>query len=143
MDPVAAELDAMHEVAKDVFGRGDLAAYRDLFAPDLKYRRADGRLVGRDDLLRDARAQSRGSRIRPTSIVRESLEVEGDRAVEVVTRTSTVVGTAFFVIHRTWEYAVKSRFLWRKVEGRWQIEEMEVLDQQVRSRGFSIGFRAS
>ena len=56
MNPIAAELDAMHDMAKAAFERGDFAAYRDLFTPDLSYQRADGRVVGRDDLMRDAGA---------------------------------------------------------------------------------------
>ena len=144
MNSVADELDAMHEMAKAAFERGDFAAYRDLFTPDLSYQRADGRVVGRDDLMRDARTQSRRHRLSRSAIVREALDVDGDgdRAIEIVTRTITAAATAFFVVHRTWEYAVRGRYTWRKDQGRWRIEAIEVLEQRVRLGPFTFGFRA-
>jgi len=142
MDSVAAELDAMHDMSKTAFERGDFAAYRDVFAPDLKYRRADGRVVGRDDLVRDVRTQFGRHRLKRSALVRETLDVDGDRATEVVTRTVTAGATAFLVVHRTWEYVVKGRYTWRKLEGRWRIEEIDVLEQRVRPGRCSFGFRA-
>jgi hypothetical protein len=59
MTSVAAQLDAMHTIAKESFEQGDFDSYQDIFVPDLKYRRADGRIVGRDSLIRDARTQFR------------------------------------------------------------------------------------
>ena len=58
MNPVADELDAMYYMAKTAFERGDFAAYRDLFTPDLSYhvRRRPDR-SHRDALRRDARDQ--------------------------------------------------------------------------------------
>jgi Domain of unknown function (DUF4440) len=141
MSSVAAELDAMHDMSRTAFERGDFAAYRDVFSPDLKYRRADGRVVNRDSLVRDARIQYARYRLARTSIVREALDVEDDRATETVTRTVTAGATAFFVLHRTWEYVVKGRYTWRKVEDRWRIEEIEVLEQRVRPGRFSFGLR--
>lgn len=142
MDSVADELDAMHDASKAAFESRDFAAYGELFAPALKYRRADGRVVGRDDLMRDAMDQSRRYRLIRSSIVREALDVDGDRAVEVVTRTVHAGATAFFILHRTFEYIVRGRYTWRKVEGRWRIEQIEVLEQRVVLGRFSIGLRA-
>ena len=144
MNPVADELDAMHDMAKTAFERGDFAAYRELFTPDLSYQRADGRVVGRDDLMRDARTQSGAAGLTRSAIVREALDVddEGDRAVEIATRTVTAAATAFFIVHRTWEYTVRGRYTWRKDQGRWRIEAIEVLEQRVRPGRFTFGLRA-
>ena len=59
-----------------------------------------------------------------------------------MTRTVTAAATAFLVVHRTWEYAVRGRYTWRKDQGRWRIEAIEVLEQRVRPGRFSFGFRA-
>lgn len=142
MGSVADQLDAMHAEAKDAFERRDFAAYRELFVPGLTYRRADGRVVGRDDLMDDAVEQSCRYRRMRSSIVRESLEVEGDRAVEVATRTVRVGATAFLVVHRSFEYVVRGRYTWRKAEGRWRIEAIEVLEQRVAIGRFRFGLRA-
>jgi hypothetical protein len=44
------------------FERRDLARYRDLFAPGLVYKQADGRVIDRDRLMRDVDAQFRFER---------------------------------------------------------------------------------
>ena len=136
MSSVVVELDAIHIAANGAFERGDFDAYREFFTPDLSYRRADGRVVGRDSMMRDARTQFRRHRARQKSIVRETLDVDGDRVTEVVIRTATACGTAFFVVHRVFEYVVRGQFTWRKVDGRWRIAEIEVLEQRVRGPAF-------
>ena len=52
-----SELDAMHTRAKAAFERKDLAEYTSLFAPGLRYRQLDGQIIGREQLMRDVRAQ--------------------------------------------------------------------------------------
>jgi len=133
----------MHAIAKDAFNRRDLDAYREIFAPGLKYRRADGRIVGRDSLMHDARIQFRRYSMTGLSFLRESLDVDGsgDQAAEIVTRTVNVRTSAFFVVHRAWEYVVRGRYIWRKNEAQWRIEEIEILEQQIHPGRFSFGFR--
>ncbi len=58
-DTIALELDAMHERAKRAFEQKDLAAYRELFAPELAYCQPDGRVIDRDQLIRDVKLQFR------------------------------------------------------------------------------------
>jgi Domain of unknown function (DUF4440) len=141
---VAAQLDAMHTIAKESFEQGDFDSYQDIFVPDLKYRRADGRIVGRDSLIRDARTQFRRYSLTGLSFVRESLDVDGngDRATEIVTRSVNVRTSAFFVVHRAWKYDVKGRYVWQKVDAQWRIEEIEVLEQRIGPGRFSFGLRS-
>jgi hypothetical protein len=132
-----AELDAMHAEARAAFERRDLSRYCDLFAPGLTYRQVDGR----DDLMRDMGAQFRRlSRVR-SSFVRERIEADGDRATEILTQTASVGATAFVVVHRTWELTRRGRYTWRKQEGRWLIEAVEVIEEQVSLGRFSFSFR--
>jgi hypothetical protein len=143
MSSVADELDARHHAAEDAIDRGDLDAYRDIFAPHLRYVRADGRAVGRDSLLRDARTQSRRYRFTRLSCVREALDVDGESAIEIVVRTVAVRASIFFVVHRTWEYLVRGRYTWRKTDGQWRIEDLVVLEQRINSGRWSFGPRPS
>jgi hypothetical protein len=137
-----AELDAMHAEAKAAFDRRDLSAYCALMSPELTYRQADGRIIGRDDLLRDVRIQFRRlSRVR-SSFVRQSIEVDGDRAIETLTQTACVGATAFVVVHRTWQLTRRGRYTWRKQAGRWLIEAVEVIDETLGPGRWSLGFRA-
>jgi hypothetical protein len=136
----AAELDAMHLEARCAFERRDLATYRDLFAPELTYRQADGRVIGRDQLMRDVAAQFRRLSGVRSSFVRESIEFGEDRANELLTQTGCACATAFFVIHRIWDLTRKSRFYWTKVGQRWRIERVEVIEEHVRGR-FQVGLR--
>lgn len=148
VESVAIELDAMHAKAAEIIARRDFAAYRNLFLPELSYQRADGRVVGRDELVRDAVRQTHGFRSRHSTIVRETLDLDGDgndngdRVTEVVTRTVRVGVSAFLVVHRTFEYVIKGRYTWRKVDGGWRIERIEVIEHRVAPGRFIFGLRA-
>ncbi len=137
---IEAELDAMHARAKDCFERRDLEGYRDLFAPGLEYRQADGRVIGRDRLMRDVAAQFRRFNRVESSTGRRSIGVEGDRATEVLTQAATLGVTAFLVVHRTWHLAREARYIWAGQGGRWRVEAVEVLEEKVVGR-FRFGLR--
>jgi hypothetical protein len=138
---VAAELDAMHARAMDAFERRDLSEYREFFAPDLSFRQADGRVIGRDQLMRDVESQFRQLGRFRSSAVREGLEVEGDRATVVIAQTASADATAFFVLHWTWEVTRKARYACRKEGVRWLIEAVDVLEERVTRGPFALGFR--
>jgi hypothetical protein len=138
---ILAEFDVMHARARTAFEQRDLAACRDLFAPDLKYRQPDGRTIGRDALMRDVAAQFRRlSRVR-SSFVRDHVEIGEDRATEILTQTGSAGVTAFFFVHRTWHLVRKGRYTWKRSGGRWRIAEVEVLEEHVRPGRVHLGFR--
>ena len=140
---IIAELDAMHARARSAFEHRDLAAYRDLFAPELRYRQPDGRTIDRDCLTRDVAAQFRRLSRVQWSFVRDHIEMGEDRATEILTQTGSVGATAFLLVHRTWDLFRKGRYTWRRSGGRWCIEEVEVLEEQVSPGRFQFGFRPS
>jgi hypothetical protein len=82
MTSVAAQLDAMHTIAKESFERGDFDSYQDIFVPDLNYRRADGLIVDRDSLIRDARTQFRRYRVTRTKSM-----IKGSRPTDAAARS--------------------------------------------------------
>ncbi len=127
----ATELDARHAEAKRAFERRDLAAYREIFAPDLAYCQADARVIGREQLMRDVAIQFDRLRWVRSSFTRESIEPGNDRAIELLTQTALAGATAFFFIHRIWKIARKGRYHWTKVENQWRISRVEVLEECV------------
>lgn len=137
-----AELDAMHAKAKAAFERRDIAAYRELFAPALTYRQADGRTIDRDRLMSDVHVQFRRFSWVRSSFVREHIEVKVERVTEILIQTGSVGATAFLVVHRTWELVRRGRYIWGKQGGRWMIEAVEVLEESVSPGRFSIGFQS-
>jgi hypothetical protein len=139
---VTAELDEMHARARAAFERRDLARYRDLFAPGLTYRQADGRVIDRDRLMRDVGDQFRRLSWLRSMFVREQIEFDDERVTEILVQTGSVGSTAFFVVHRVWDLTRRGRYVWGKQAGRWQIEEVEVLQEQVSPGRFHVGFRA-
>ena len=137
-----AELDGMHARATAAFERRDLAAYRELFAPGLSYRQADGRVIDRAKLMADVDAQFRRINWFRSSFVRERIELADDRATETLAQIGSVGVTAFRVVHRTWDLMRRGRYTWRKQRGRWLIEAVEVLEEQVSPCRLSFGLRS-
>ena len=136
-----AELDAMHAEAKAAYERRDLSAYRDLFAPGLTYRQADGRVIDRDRVMSDVGAQFRRPCRIHSSFSREEIESDGDRATEILTQTVSVGATAFLIVHRTWELIRRGRYTWIRHAGRWRIEAVDVIEERLGPGRFSIGLR--
>ncbi len=130
-DEIASELDAMHRRAKLALEQKDLAAYGDLFAPELAYCQPNGRVIGRDQLMRDVATQFRRLSWVSSSFVRESIEPGDDRAIELLVQTGFALATAFFFIHRIWKLDRRGRYYWKKVGGRWQIDRAEVIEERV------------
>ncbi|SIO29339.1 protein of unknown function [Singulisphaera sp. GP187] len=138
---VAVELDAAHRKAKAAFNRKDLRAYMSLFSADLHYRQSDGKVIDRARLERDIQTQfSRLSAVR-TTFDREQFEIADGKAIEILHQTASARATAFFVLHRTWDLTRKGRYVWRPEDGQWVIEEVDVIEEIVQSRGFSMSLR--
>jgi hypothetical protein len=135
------ELDARHADARRAFEKKKLAAYTSIFTPSLAYHQRDGQTIGRDQLMRDVRAQFRRLSIVRSSFVREQIDIENDRATEHLIQTATATATAFFFVHRTWAISRKARYVWCKTEVGWQIEKVFVLEEDVSSLGFHVGVR--
>jgi hypothetical protein len=138
---VAAELDAMHLEAREAFEHRNLAAYRELFAPGLTYCQADGRVIGRNRLMRDVAAQFRRLDGIRYSFERKSIEIGDGRANELLTQTGCAYVTVFLIVHRIWEVSRRSRFYWTDVGEQWRIERVEVIEEHVSTGRFRIGLR--
>jgi hypothetical protein len=138
---VAAELDSARAKAHVAFSRKDLSAYMSLFSPELRYQQADGKVIGRRQLERDVRAQF--SRINETrsTFEREEIKLDDGRAIEVGSQSASGRETAFFLVHRVWDVSRTARYVWNRDHGQWQIAEVEVIDEVVKSRGFTFGLR--
>ena len=135
----AADLDLAHEKAQAAFQRKDLGAYMSLFSPDLRYRQPDGKVIGRDQLARDVRAQFSKLSASSSTYNREQFELANGKAIEVVRGTASACVTVFLFLHRTWDISRRGRYVWRMDDGQWVIEEVEVLEETVQSRGWSCG----
>jgi hypothetical protein len=142
-DPgVATELDVLREQASAALERKDLDSYLGLFSPGLRYRRADGKVLDREQLLRDAREQFRRFDRIQVSTKRTGLALSGGRAEEAFVQTITLGVTAFLFVHRSATYTRGCRCVWGEMDGRWLIDEFEVLDERLEPGRFQFGFRA-
>lgn len=131
LETVAAELDALHACAKRAYQTKDVAAYMDMFSPALTYLQPNGRTIGRERLARDIAAQFRGMHSADTSYIRESLELSGSEATEVLRQTARVQVVAFFFIRRTWMLQRRGRYVWEKTADGWNVKHVEVLEEKV------------
>lgn len=128
---VAAQLDALHVESKGNYRAKDVDAYMRVFAPDLRYKQADGRVIGREQLARDVASQLRSIESAETSYVREFLRFDGDRVSELLRQTASVTTRHFFVIRRVWRVNRLGSYTWARSSEGWKIQEVEVLNEVV------------
>jgi ketosteroid isomerase-like protein len=134
-DRVAHQLDGVHEEAKEHYRSKNIAAYMQMFTSDLRYRQADGRMIGKEQLARDLWSQLAQVEGVDSSYRRESLQLEGEMAVELLTQVASVTVRRFLILRRTWHVHRRGRYVWVRTSEGWRIREVEVLDERVsRSR---------
>ena len=131
LQAVARELDELHRKAKEHFRNRDVAAYMQVFTPGLKYRQANGAVIGKDELARDVAAQLRRVESAESTYLRESLQVEEGRAIEVLTQRATVTVRRFLVFQSVLRMERRGRYLWARTPDGWRIQEVEIFQEQV------------
>lgn len=130
---IARELDEVRARAKQAYRAKDVPAYMETFAPDLVYRKPNGREIGRPELTRDVKRQLMFMRSYDSSFTRESLNASGAEATEVLAQTAHVETLVFRVLRRVWNLRRRGRYTWRRSDGGWQIARVEVLEETVKA----------
>jgi len=138
---VAEALDAAHGKAKSAYRRRDSRMYMEIFAADLTYCQADGKVIGRDQLAKDVRAQLSMLDSAETSFTREKLEIVGQQATELLRQRATVTTRHFAIIRRTWNIERLGKYVWRNTDEGWRIQEVEVLKETITSTGNRLAWR--
>ena len=137
--PIEGILDERHAAARDAYSRRDIAAYRDIFSPNLEYQQLNGRVIGRDRLMRDVEAQLRGLSKVGSRFVREELILQGDQASEILSQYDGAEMTAFGFVRRAWSVRRRARFNWVISGGVWMIAQVHVLSEDMRHEGWRFG----
>ena len=140
-ETIRAELDVSHNRARQAYARREAAAYMEMCHPDLEYRQADGRTIGRDALARDVRDQLSRVTNASSEFRREAFEVskDGRTATEVCEQQATFEVRALWILHREWSVRRRGRYEWVRVSSGWRIRRVAVLAEDIRSRWW-LGF---
>jgi hypothetical protein len=141
MNSIEKELDGRHAEAKSAFARKDIGTYREIFSPSLAYCQPDGRVIGRDELMRDVAAQFRRLDSAESRFFREDMSIASDEVRETLMQEATAEATAFGFVHRRWKINRRGIYTWTAQEGRWVIKRVQVLSETVTSAGWRFGVR--
>jgi len=66
-----------------------------------------------------------------TSYTRESLEVIGDRAIEILNQVASATTRHFVFLRRVWRITRRGRYVWERSANGWVIREVEILNERV------------
>jgi hypothetical protein len=136
------ELDELHAIARSAFEPRDLAVYRSLCSPDLKYRQTDGRVIDLNRLMEDVAPQFQRTNRAQWSFRREQIEFGPDCVTETLAVRASFGTTVFGIVHQTWDIRRRGRYTWWKAQGRWWLTEVDMIEERMSLGRFSIGFRA-
>ena len=128
---IAEELDAVHRSAISHYRNMDARGYMEAFAPDLEYHQLNGVVIGRDQLARDVESQLSRLIAADTAYSRESLNVNGNHAVEHLVQTASATIRVFVFLRRTWRVRRTGRYTWSKTQEGWKIQKVEVIDERI------------
>lgn len=103
-------------------------------------RSSTARLLGDGNWPEMSCVNFRSVRAVDSSYRRESLEVSGERAVEVVVQDAVAeVGAFLGIVRREWRVRRRGRYLWTDTGDGWQIAHVHVLEETV--TGSRVWFR--
>ncbi|HEX4302938.1 MAG TPA: nuclear transport factor 2 family protein [Rhizomicrobium sp.] len=138
---IAQELDARHRAANAAFEQRDIDAYRALFSTALAYRQNDGKVIGRDALMRNVAQQFRNLTRVTSTFTRLELAQADNGVVEHLIQSGSAQATAFGFVHRSWVIARVGDYTWTRENGIWVIRQVQVLSETLSPTGWRIGKR--
>ena len=136
---VISVIDRIRDQAQTAFVARDVDEYMRMFSPSVVYKQKDGTAFNYDQLATHVLRQVRVLPSIQISRTRDSYEFTNDSFVEVMTQSTTVTATAFFVITRTIAMTRTGRYVWSNVHGEWQIVEVEILSDEMNAH-WALGF---
>jgi hypothetical protein len=120
------------------FAARDLDSYREYFTADLQYHDPRGRTIGRDRLMRDVASQfQRISAAATTSFV-EEVRPASDTFAVTHTQRAWIALRVVPCVHRLFYLERRGQAAWRFDGARWQICEVNVLEEKMQSRGWQF-----
>jgi hypothetical protein len=136
---VIAQIDCIRDKAQSAFVTRDADEYMRMFSRDVVYKQKNGNVLSYERLSADVLKQLRVIPSIDISRSRDSFAIVGDNAVEVVTQSTTMTASFFFIITRTIEMTRKGKYVWSRGAAGWRIVEVEILSDVVKSH-WALGF---
>ena len=114
-----------------------------LFRPDLVYQRLDGQIVDRSRVERDVRRQLAIVHSARSDFRRETLGLDGEDAVEVLSQEARFEVRTFLILHRAWTVCRRGRYVWSRGPDGWRIRRVQILEEDVRPTRTWLAFSQS
>jgi len=134
LNEVAGELDRLHSSAKEAYAARDISSYQEYFTADLVYIQADGKSIGREQLMRDISKQIKQHKAVDSTMNRESIEINDDGTItQVVQHRGSYSVSVFYLFTKKWKLERKGVYTYRKTENGWRICSVEVLSETISS----------
>ena len=131
-------LDAAHLAVREAFQRRDLDTYLRYFTPDLSFREPDGRVLTREAFARSVEVQLSRLVAFTSSFERETLEADGQDAVETGTQTSTISLRWLLIFALRFKVRRRGRYTWRRSPVGWELHKVELYEQRITRDGTGL-----
>ena len=129
-----AALDERHFAASRAFAAKDIGAYQALFSENLQYSPVDGKVIDRERLMRNVRAQFKTLQQAQSRFAREDSIVVGDEVEETLLQIAVAEAAAFGFVRRLWRIERRGRYTWAMEDGQFRIVRVRVSSEKVEGR---------
>jgi len=131
IDQITAEIDSAHARSKAAFRAKDIDGYMSIFATNLSYKQANGKVISYAKLKGDVASQLATMHKMESTFTRDTIEAVGSDVVETLTQTAILEIKVFFVFRRRWQVHRRGRYVWSNTNTGWAISSVEVIEEQV------------
>ncbi len=128
---IIKEIDEMHQLSKDALAQKRLESYLEIFSENLTYKQLDGKVIDKKELARNTASYFNRLKNATSKFVRKKYSIEGNRFTENLIQTATASIKVFIFFTKRWTVEREGIYEWVKIEGKWKIEKVEILNEKI------------
>ena len=131
-NPVIIEVDKTHLAANLALRNRDIDTYIGYFSDDLKYKQLNGKTIDKNQLSNDTKRYFYRIKSFDSMYNRLSSSFENDLFIEKLVQKAAVTVRVFIFFSKKWAIEREGTYKWKKVNGDWQISDVEVTNEKIR-----------
>ena len=125
------EIDVAHNDANIALQNRKFDSYISHFGDDLQYKQADGKTIGKEQLVKNIKNYFNRIVNFSGHYERKEFTIENDKVVERIIQHSKVSLRIFIFFLKNWTIEREGIYEWKKTDSLWKIIKVEILSEKV------------
>ena len=126
------KLDELHKVANVALKNKQFEVYSDIFSDKLEYKQPDGRIISKQQLVKDIKVYFDRIKSCNSEFKRKLIDIKSDEKVaERLIQTANIKIQVFIYFSKNWRIEREAIYTWEKTSDKWEISKVEIISEKV------------